>query len=62
VIEATRARRNHVKTAVRRLQAANANLIGVVFTKFSAKSAGYSDDYGYYYYYGSAGVPKPLKG
>ena len=51
VVEAGRAHHGHAKTALRRLRDSNANLIGVVLTKFSARRTG-SDDYGYYYEYG----------
>lgn len=53
VVEASRAGRSHAKTAIRRLRAAGGGLIGVVLTKFSARTSGYNDDYGYYYQYGT---------
>lgn len=54
IVESNRAHRVQVKTALRRLRDANANILGIVLSKFSAKSSGYGDDYGYYYYYGTA--------
>jgi capsular exopolysaccharide synthesis family protein len=54
VIESDRGHRGATKSAVRRLQAARANLLGAVLTKFDAKKVGYGYAYGYdYYRYGS---------
>ena len=54
VVEADRSGRGSTKTALKRLRAAQANLIGVVLTKFDATRAGIGRDYGYaYYHYGA---------
>ena len=60
VVEASRANRGHVRTAIRRLAAANANVLGIVLTKFSARQSGYEEDYGYSYKYGASGDAKML--
>ncbi|MDF7774407.1 polysaccharide biosynthesis tyrosine autokinase [Sphingomonas sp. AOB5] len=49
--QASRSHRGQAKAAVRRLHAANANVIGAVLTKFDAKRAGYGYGYGYGYAY-----------
>ncbi len=53
VVEADRANRGQVKTAIRRLRDARARLIGVVLSKYEASKAGYGDYYGYDYSYGN---------
>lgn len=54
VVEADRSGRGSTKTALKRLRAAQARVIGVVLTKFDAARAGVGRDYGYAYYrYGS---------
>lgn len=55
VVESNRGHRGATKSAVRRLQATHANLIGAILTKFEAQKAGYGYAYGYdYYHYGTA--------
>ena len=44
--------RESLKGALRRLQLSRASVIGVVLTKYDAKSAGYGYGYGYGYEYG----------
>lgn len=51
-VEAGGARSSMVKAALNRLTAANANVLGVVLTKFEAKRAGYGYGYDYGYGYG----------
>lgn len=51
VTEAGRNRANSVRASINRLQAGGANVLGVLMTKFDAKSAGYSYSYGYSYDY-----------
>lgn len=51
VIEASRAHRGQAKIALRRLRAAQVNLLGVVLTKFDARQVGYGYNYGYGYAY-----------
>lgn len=51
VAQASRSHRGQAKAAVRRLHAANANVIGAVMTKFDAKRSGYGYGYGYGYAY-----------
>jgi capsular exopolysaccharide synthesis family protein len=53
VTEAGRNRANNVRGSINRLQAGGANVLGVLMTKFDAKSAGYSYSYGYSYQYAS---------
>jgi len=53
VVEANRSHFGSAKTALRRLLAANARLLGVVLTKYNAKTTGYGEYYGYGYDYGS---------
>jgi len=50
VVESNRAHFGQAKTALRRLRDADANVIGVVLTKFRALEAGQSYDYQYAYY------------
>ena len=50
IVEANRTRARQASLALKRLQAANANLLGAVLTKFSSKRAHYG--YGYEYGYG----------
>jgi len=50
IVEANRAHFGQAKSAVRRLQDAGANILGIVMTKFSFRDAGYSYDYHYSYY------------
>lgn len=51
VMEAGRTHNGQGKVALRRLRSNQANLLGVVLTKFDARKAGQSSDYGYYYEY-----------
>jgi capsular exopolysaccharide synthesis family protein len=57
LIEAGKTGRTQARAAVRRLQMANAHILGVVLTKFNAKSASYG--YGYAYEYEYAYGKKP---
>lgn len=50
IVEANRAHFGQAKSAVRRLQDAGANILGIIMTKFSFRDAGYSYDYHYSYY------------
>ncbi|WP_095012023.1 GumC family protein [Tsuneonella mangrovi] len=50
IIEANRAHFGQAKAAVRRLRQANANILGVVMTKFRPLDAGQAYDYQYNYY------------
>lgn len=50
VVEANRAHHGQIKAALRRLRAANANVIGAVLSKFHSRMAGYGYDYTYYSY------------
>ncbi len=52
VIEAGSARRKTVHGTIRRLQAANAQMVGAVLTKFQPKSGADNEHYGYGYGYG----------
>jgi capsular exopolysaccharide synthesis family protein len=54
VLESRGTRRGQARGALRRLRMANANVLGVVLTKFSAKATWYGSgyDYGYDYQYG----------
>jgi Mrp family chromosome partitioning ATPase len=47
VIEAGATKRAIAKAALRRLRAANAHVLGVLFTKFDIMKAGYAYGYGY---------------
>ena len=61
IVEAGRTRRGAARAAIRRLQAANGRVLGIVLTKFNAKRAtyGYGYDYAYGHDYGRArGVAK----
>lgn len=61
VVAANETRRNTVKVALRRLQFARANTIGILLNKFNAKEAGYGYGYGDYEYhsYGSDNLRLP---
>lgn len=50
IVEANRAHYGQARSAVRRLQDAGANILGIIMTKFSFRDAGYSYDYHYSYY------------
>lgn len=50
IIEANRAHYGQAKSAVRRLQDAGANILGIVMSKFRFRDAGYGYDYHYSYY------------
>lgn len=52
VLQANRTRGRQARTALGRLGAARAHIVGVLLTKFDRKVAGYTDDYGYSYSYG----------
>lgn len=52
VIEAGRTRASQARTALDRLRAVRANLLGAILTKLDAKEHGYGDAYGYNYGYG----------
>jgi capsular exopolysaccharide synthesis family protein len=54
VLEADGAHRGQAKTAIKRLEAANARVLGVVLSKFNAAASGYGDQYGYNYSYGES--------
>lgn len=51
VAEAGRNRANNVRSSISRLQAGGTNVLGVLMTKFDAKSSGYSYSYSYSYAY-----------
>jgi capsular exopolysaccharide synthesis family protein len=51
VVEANGSHRGHAKAALRRLFAANHNILGAVLTKFDARKIGYGYGSGYSYYY-----------
>jgi Mrp family chromosome partitioning ATPase len=51
VIEAGTTRRGLARTALKRLQAGQAHLLGAVLSKFSLRKAGYGYGYGYGYSY-----------
>ncbi|TWJ08624.1 GumC family protein [Altererythrobacter ishigakiensis] len=53
VTEAGRNRANNVRSSINRLEAGGAKVLGVLMTKFDAKSAGYSYSYAYSYEYSS---------
>lgn len=53
LVDVSKSHRGRVRAAIRRLQRANAKLLGVVLTKFDAVATGYGD-YGYSYEYGDA--------
>lgn len=50
IVEANRAHYGQAKTALRRLRAASANILGVVLTKYRAANAGQDYNYNYNYY------------
>lgn len=52
VVEAHKMPRNGVANALKRLQFARAEVLGVVLNKFNFKQSGYNYGYGYYGYYG----------
>jgi succinoglycan biosynthesis transport protein ExoP len=52
VVQANHARGRQARVALTRLKAARAHVVGVLLTKFDAKSTGHSADYGYSYSYG----------
>ncbi len=58
VVAANETRKNTVKVALKRLQYARANVLGILLNKFDAKETGYGYGYGYgdyeYHSYGSA--------
>lgn len=58
VIEAGRTNKTQARAAVRRLQLANVHLVGVVLTKFNARSASYGYGYAYEYHYSYGEEPK----
>jgi polysaccharide biosynthesis transport protein len=64
VVEAGRVQRAHVQTALRRLRAVQATILGIVLTKFDATAAGYGTRYGdtYDYNYGAAANEPRLLG
>ncbi|MDP2024875.1 polysaccharide biosynthesis tyrosine autokinase [Sulfuriferula sp.] len=63
VVETRGTRRGQARGALRRLQVGRAHLLGVVLTKFNAKSAAYGGyDYAYDYKYGSEPGPDVAAG
>jgi succinoglycan biosynthesis transport protein ExoP len=52
VVEASSARRPAVLSSLRRLQSANANITGVILTKYNPKNGGYGYGYGSGYGHG----------
>lgn len=52
VVEANRVHGRQARAAIDRLLGSNANMIGILLTKFDARSIGYSTNYGYSYSYG----------
>lgn len=54
VTEAGRNRANNVRGSIDRLRGGGAKVLGVLMTKFDARSAGYSYNYGYSYEYAKA--------
>ena len=52
VVEANATKRDIAKATVRRLRATHAHMLGVLFTKFDIKKAGYAYGYAYSYGYG----------
>jgi polysaccharide biosynthesis transport protein len=60
VVAASETRRATVKVALKRLQYARANLVGVLLNKFDAKQTGYGYGYGYgeYEYHGYGNAPQ----
>ena len=57
-VAANETRKNTVKVALKRLQYARANILGILLNKFDAKETGYGYGYGYgdyeYHSYGSS--------
>lgn len=51
VVEAGRIRGGQTKSAIRRLNDANGNLLGLILSKFDGVSSGYGEYYGYQYSY-----------
>jgi capsular exopolysaccharide synthesis family protein len=62
VVESNRGHRGATKGALKRLQAAKANILGIVLTKFDAKKSGVSNYYGYDYYYYGDGIDHKAPG
>jgi capsular exopolysaccharide synthesis family protein len=52
VVEANATKRDIAKGAIRRLRATNGRIVGVLFTKFDIRKAGYAYGYAYSYGYG----------
>ena len=52
VVESGKVHGGRTKAALRRLNEADANILGVLLTKFDASKGGYGDYYGYNYSYG----------
>ncbi|MEL6373401.1 MAG: polysaccharide biosynthesis tyrosine autokinase [Pseudomonadota bacterium] len=52
VVAAGETRKSNVRTAMRRLELARANVIGMVLNKYDSSAAGYGYGYGGYQYYG----------
>jgi polysaccharide biosynthesis transport protein len=61
VVAANETRKSTVKVALKRLQFARANLVGVLLNKFDASQTGYGYGYGEYEYhsYGAKELPSP---
>lgn len=61
VVAANETRKSTVKVAIKRLQFARANLVGVLLNKFDASQTGYGYGYGEYEYhsYGAKELPAP---
>jgi capsular exopolysaccharide synthesis family protein len=61
VVAANETRRNTLKVAIKRLQLARANLLGVTLNKFNSRQPGYGYGYGYgeydYHTYGTKQLP-----
>lgn len=63
VVESAETRVGMVTSAIKRLQAARARVVGAVLTKYDSRVAGYGYGYGYgysYYSYGGDATPKQL--
>lgn len=63
VVESSETRVGMVTSAIKRLQAARARVVGTVLTKYDSRIAGYGYGYGYgysYYSYGGDATPKQL--
>jgi len=52
VVEAVKVRRAAAREAIRRLEAVDARIVGVVLCKFDARNAAYGYEYSYHYAYG----------